>query len=143
MYAKTLFAVGLLGASLLAAGVLPLSTAYSISEALGFEKGVSRSFREAPIFIGIFTSLVVVGALVAMLPGLPIIDVLLSLQVVNGLLLPVLLVAVLRLASDRELMGEHRNGPVYNVAAWATVVIISALSLLFIGTKIYAAVVGS
>src|SRR5207248_5162203 len=75
-YAGILFAIGLFGASMLAAGVLPLATAYSISEALGFEKGVSRSFREAPIFIGIFTSLVVVGALVAILPGLPLIRVL-------------------------------------------------------------------
>src|SRR5215210_1495894 len=88
-YAGMLFAVGLFGASMLAAGVLPLATAYSISEALGFEKGVSRSFREAPIFLGIFTFLVAVGALVAVLPGLPLIRVLLITQVINGLLLPV------------------------------------------------------
>lgn len=136
-YAKLLFGVGLFGASMLAAGVLPLSTAYSISEALGYEKGVSRSFREAPIFLGIFTFLVVVGALVAMLPGLPIIDALLSLQVVNGLLLPVLLIAILRLVNDEELMGERRNGPVYNVLAWLTAILVSALSLFFIVTKIF------
>src|SRR4030095_4761851 len=106
-YAQTLFAIGLFGASMLAAGVLPLATAYSISEALGFEKGVSRNFREAPIFLGIFTFLVAVGGIVAMLPGLPLFRVLLVTQVINGLLLPVLLVAVLRLASDRELMGAH------------------------------------
>src|SRR4026207_2453403 len=76
-YAQTLFGIGLLGASMLAAGVLPIATAYSISEALGFEKGVSRSFREAPIFIGTFTFLVVVGGVVAMIPGLPLFDVLL------------------------------------------------------------------
>lgn len=136
-YAKMLFAVGLFGASMLAAGVLPLSTAYSISEALGFEKGVSRSFREAPIFLGIFTFLVTTGALVAMMPGLPLITALLNMQVINGLLLPVLLIAILRLVNDRELMGEHVNGPLYNIAAWLTAIIVSALSLLFIVTRIF------
>ncbi|HJQ34479.1 MAG TPA: Nramp family divalent metal transporter [Pyrinomonadaceae bacterium] len=136
-YAKTLFGVGLFGASMLAAAVLPLSTAYSISEALGFEKGVSRSFREAPIFLGIFTFLIVVGGVVAMIPGLPLFDVLLVTQVINGLLLPVLLVSILRLASDRELMGAHANGRVYNAASWLTVLVVSALSLLFIATRLF------
>jgi NRAMP (natural resistance-associated macrophage protein)-like metal ion transporter len=136
-YAKLLFAVGLFGASMLAAAVLPLSTAYSISEALGFEKGVSRSFREAPIFLGIFTFLVVGGGLVAMIPGLPLISVLLVTQVINGLLLPVLLVSILRLAGKRELMGAYTNGRVYNAASWLTVVVVSALSLLYIATKLF------
>ena len=136
-YAKMLFGIGLVGASMLAAGVVPLSTAYSISEALGYEKGVSRSFREAPIFLGIFSFLIVTGALVAMVPGLPIIDALLNLQVINGLLLPVLLVSILRLVNDEELMGSYRNGPLYNVLAWLTAVIVSALSLFFIITKIF------
>lgn len=136
-YAGMLFAIGLFGASMLAAGVLPLATAYSISEALGFEKGVSRSFREAPIFIGIFTALIIVGAVVAMIPTLPLIDALLNMQVINGLLLPVLLIAILRLVNDREVMGAHTNGPIYNVAAWLTAIIVSALSLFFIGTKIF------
>ena len=136
-YAEALFAVGLFGASMLAAGVLPLATAYSISEALGFEKGVSSSFREAPIFVGIFTFLVALGAVVAMLPGLPLIRVLLVTQVINGLLLPVILIAVLRLVNDRELMGKHVNGPIYNLAAWLTTIIVSALSLLLILTTIF------
>jgi Mn2+/Fe2+ NRAMP family transporter len=131
--AQVLFATGLLGAAMLAVGVLPLATAYSISEALGFEKGVSRNFREAPIFIGIFTFLIAVGALVAMIPNLPIIRVLLFTQFVNGLLLPVVLVAVLRLASDREVMGAYANGRVYNAAAWLIVLTVSALSVLLIG----------
>src|SRR5262249_34325392 len=84
-YAEKLFAVGLFGASMLAAGVLPLATAYSISEALGFEKGVSHSFREAPIFLGVFTFLVAIGAAVAIIPDLPMIQVLLITQVMNGL----------------------------------------------------------
>ncbi|MEJ7578199.1 MAG: Nramp family divalent metal transporter [Pyrinomonadaceae bacterium] len=136
-YATVLFATGLLGASLLAAGVLPLATAYSISEAFGFEKGVSHSFREAPIFIGIFTFLVAVGAFVAILPGLPVISVLLTTQVINGLLLPIILIAVLRLASDRELMGERANGRIYNVAAWLTVGVVSALSVLLIVVTLF------
>lgn len=136
-YARTLFGVGLFGASMLAAAVLPLSTAYSISEALGFEKGVSRSFREAPIFLGIFTFLIAVGGIVAMIPGLPLFDVLLVTQVINGLLLPVLLVSILRLVNNRELMGAHTNGGVYNAASWLTAAVVSALSLLFIATKIF------
>jgi NRAMP (natural resistance-associated macrophage protein)-like metal ion transporter len=136
-YAKALFGIGLFGASMLAAAVLPLSTAYSISEALGFEKGVSRSFREAPIFVGIFTFLIAVGGLVAMIPGLPLFDVLLATQVINGLLLPVLLFSILRLVNNRELMGAHTNGRVYNAASWLTAAVVSALSLLFIATKIF------
>jgi Mn2+/Fe2+ NRAMP family transporter len=131
-YAQTLFGLGLVGASMLAAGVLPLATAYSISEALGFEKGVSRSFREAPIFLGTFTFLVAVGALIAVLPNLPLIRVLLVTQVINGLLLPVVLFAVLRLVNDRELMGSHVNGPLQNVLAWVTAIVVTILSLAFI-----------
>ncbi len=136
-YAELLFAVGLFGASMLAAGVLPLATAYSISEALGFEKGVSRSFREAPIFLGIFTFLVAFGAMIAMIPGLPLFRVLLFTQVINGILLPVILIAVLRLVNNKELMGANVNGPVYNVAAWLTTLIVSALSLLLILTTVF------
>jgi Mn2+/Fe2+ NRAMP family transporter len=131
-YAQTLFGVGLLGASMLAAGVLPLATAYSISEALGFEKGVSRSFREAPIFIGTFTFLVAVGAAIAIVPNLPLIRVLLVTQVINGLLLPVVLFAVLKLVNKREVMGRHVTGPLYNSAAWLTAILVTILSLLFI-----------
>ena len=128
-FAQVLFATGLLGAAMLAVGVLPLATAYSISEALGFEKGVSRTFREAPIFLGIFTFLIAAGAFVAMLPGLPVIRVLLFTQFVNGLLLPVILVAILRLASDKELMGAYANGRVYNAAAWLIAALVSTLSV--------------
>lgn len=131
-YAEKLFAIGLFGASMLAAGVLPLATAYSISEALGFEKGVSRSFREAPTFIGVFTFLVAVGAAIAVIPGLPLIRVLLVTQVINGLLLPIILFAILKLVNDRELMGAYVNGRTFNVAAWLTAILVTLLSLLFI-----------
>jgi NRAMP (natural resistance-associated macrophage protein)-like metal ion transporter len=136
-YAEKLFAIGLFGASMLAAGVLPLATAYSISEALGFEKGVSRSFREAPIFLGVFTFLVAVGAAIAVIPNLPLIRVLLVTQVINCLLLPIILFAILRLVNDRELMGTQVNGPVYNLGAWLTTVIVTGLSLLFVLVTIF------
>jgi len=136
-YAESLFAIGLLGASMLAAGVLPLATAYSISEALGFEKGVSRSFREAPIFLGTFTFLVAVGAAIAIVPNLPLIRVLLVTQVINGLLLPVVLFTVMRLVNDRELMGEQVNGNLHNLAAWLTTIIVTGLSVLYILITIF------
>jgi Mn2+/Fe2+ NRAMP family transporter len=141
-YAETLFAIGLFGASMLAAGVLPLATAYSISEALGFEKGVSRSFREAPIFIGVFTFLVAVGAAIAVIPNLPLIRVLLVTQVINGLLLPIILLAILRLVNDRDVMGTHVNGPLYNLGAWLTAIIVTALSLLLILVTLFPNLLG-
>ena len=122
---------------MLAAGVLPLATAYSISEAFGFEKRVSSSFREAPIFLGVFTFLIALGAMIAMVPGLPLIRVLLITQVINGLLLPVVLIAVLRLVNNRELMGRHVNRPLYNIGAWATTIIVSALSILLIVVTVF------
>jgi NRAMP (natural resistance-associated macrophage protein)-like metal ion transporter len=141
-YAQTLFGLGLFGASMLAAGVLPLATAYSISEALGFEKGVSRSFREAPIFIGTFTFLVAVGAAIAIVPNLPLIRVLLVTQVINGLLLPIVLFAVLRLVNNREVMGRYVNGPIYNAAAWLTAIVVTILSLLYILITLFPTIFG-
>src|SRR5215510_11647435 len=132
VYAELLFGIGLFGASMMAAGVVHLATAYSISEAFGFEKGVSNTFREAPTFLGIFTFLVALGALIGKPGSMPIIRVLLITQVINGILLPVILIAVLRLVNDRELMGRHVNGPVYNLVAWITTAGVSALSLLLI-----------
>jgi NRAMP (natural resistance-associated macrophage protein)-like metal ion transporter len=136
IYAKYLFAIGLFGAAMLAMGVLPLATAYSLSEALGFEKGLSRSFREAPIFLGIFTALILIGAIVALIPGIPQIRLLLFTQTVNGVLLPIILIAVLSLANNREIMGEYRNSLWLNIAAGATTIVISILSLLLIGKTI-------
>ncbi len=131
--AKYLFAAGLFGACVLAAAVLPLSTAYSLSEAFGFERGVSRSFREAPVFHSIFSGLIAIGAAVAILPDLPIIDLLLQIQVINGLLLPVVLISILTLVNDRSIMGRYTNGPLYNVIAWGTVVLVVVLSAAMIG----------
>jgi Mn2+/Fe2+ NRAMP family transporter len=131
-YARILFGLGLLGASLLAAGVLPLATTYVMSEALGFERGVSRSWEEAPIFMGLFTGLLVLGALLALIPGLPLIDVLIGVYVLNGLLLPIELFAILSLVNNRELMGEHVNSRLHNILAYGIAIIITLLSLTLI-----------
>ncbi len=133
-YAKYLFAFGLFGASMLAMGVLPLATAYSISEALGFEKGLSRSFREAPIFLGIFTALILIGAIIALIPGIPQIQLLLVTQALNGLLLPVILFAIVKLSSDAEIMGEYKNSLFFKYAAWLITLIVSILSILLLVT---------
>jgi Mn2+/Fe2+ NRAMP family transporter len=133
-YARILFAVGLFGASLLAAAVLPLSTSYAICEAFGFERGVSRSFKEAPAFQSIFTGLILLGALIALIPGLPIIQVLINLQILDAILLPALLIFILRLVNNRRLMGRSTNGRIYNVIAWATtgaIIVLTVLYLLF------------
>jgi Mn2+/Fe2+ NRAMP family transporter len=103
---------------------------------------VSRSFREAPIFLGTFTFLVAVGAFIAIVPNLPLIRVLLVTQVINGLLLPFVLFAVLRLVNNRELMGRHVNGPIYNIAAWLTAILVTALSLLYIFITLFPGIFG-
>src|SRR5687767_12938851 len=136
VYAKYLFAIGLFGAAMLAMGVLPLATAYSISEALGFEKGLSRTFREAPIFLGLFTALILIGAVVALLPGIPQIRLLLLTQCVNGLLLPIILFAIVSLANNEEIMGKYKNGTILNIFAWLVAATVSTLSLTLIGKTI-------
>jgi NRAMP (natural resistance-associated macrophage protein)-like metal ion transporter len=133
-YATLLFAVGLIGASLLAAAVLPLSTAYAISEAFGFERGVSHTLREAPIFNGLFTGILALGALVALIPGLPLIRLILFAQVINGALLPIMLFFIIKLVNDRRLMGKHVNRPVENLIAWATAFLLTALSALMLAS---------
>lgn len=136
-YASFLFGIGLFGASLLAAAVLPLSTSYGICEAFGFERGVSRSFREAPVFQSIFTGLIILGVLVALLPGLPIIQVLVVLQSLNAAMLPILLVFIILLVNNRRLMGRYRNGLVFNIIAWTTAILISILVILLLLTTIF------
>ena len=135
-YAEALFGIGLLGASLLAAAILPVTAAYVIAETFGFEKGISRRFHEAPLFVGVITTLIALGAIVAVIPGIPVIPLLVGVQVVNGALLPVLLVFIWRLANDRELMGDYRNGRTFNVIAGLTVIATSTLSLLLLAVTL-------
>jgi Mn2+/Fe2+ NRAMP family transporter len=131
--ASAVFAVGLLGASLLAAGVLPLATAYSISEAFGFRRGVNLDFRRAPMFIGIFSVLVFLGAAIALLPGVPLIALLVGIQTLNGVLLPVILVFILLLINDRRLVADPlRNGLLYNVVGWGSVVLVGGAAFTLV-----------
>jgi Mn2+/Fe2+ NRAMP family transporter len=132
-YAEVLFAVGLLGASLLAAAILPTTAAYVIAETFGFEKGIKHRPREAPVFVGVITVLIAIGTIVAIIPGIPVIKLLVGVQVVNGVLLPITLFFVWRLAANRKLMGEYANGRTFNIFAGATVIATSTLSLLLLG----------
>ncbi len=130
--AKTLFAVGLLGACLLAAPVLALTSAYSVSEALGLEKGVSQDFRRAPVFMGLFTGMIFVSAALALMPGIPFTSTLLLIQIVDGLALPVVLFSLLRLTNDRELMGARANTTLFNVIGAVTAALVIALSVVLV-----------
>jgi Mn2+/Fe2+ NRAMP family transporter len=139
-YASILFGVGLFGASLLAAAVLPLSTSYGICEAFGFERGVSHTFSEAPVFQSIFTGLIILGILITLIPGLPIIQVLLVLQDLNAAMVPILLVFIILLVNNRRLMGRRINGVFFNIVAWATVILVSALVILLLVSTLWQAI---
>jgi NRAMP (natural resistance-associated macrophage protein)-like metal ion transporter len=130
--AKYLFGLGLLSVSILAAGVLPLATAYVVCEAFGFESGLDSSFREAPVFNGIITFLMLVPAAVAMIPGLPLVSVILVAQSLNGILLPVILVFTLLMINNPRVMGEHVNGRARNVVAWGFTAVLTCLSVLLL-----------
>jgi Mn2+/Fe2+ NRAMP family transporter len=126
--AKVLFGIGLLGASALAAAVVPLSTAYAISEAVGVERSVSSKFTEAPVFLGLFTAQIVIGAAVALAPG-NLITLLVNTQVLNGLIAPIILGFILVLANRREVLGNAVNGPRFRVVATVCVVVVSLLAV--------------
>ncbi len=126
--ARYLFGLGLLSVSILAAGVLPLATAYVVCEAFGFESGLDSSFREAPVFNGIITVLMFVPAAVAVIPGLPLVKVILVAQSLNGVLLPVILIFTLLLINKPRVMGTHVNGRVRNIIAWGFTVALIAMS---------------
>jgi Mn2+/Fe2+ NRAMP family transporter len=128
-YAEALFGIGLLGASLLACAILPIAASYVVSESLGFEKGLGHSARQAPVFVGVITAMIAVATIVASIPGIPVIDLLIGVQVVNGVLLPINLCFIWRLSRSRELMGEHRNRGLADALTAATVLFTSALSL--------------
>jgi NRAMP (natural resistance-associated macrophage protein)-like metal ion transporter len=137
--AKLLFGVGLFGASLLAATVMPLSTSYAICEAFGWEAGISKNFREAPVFMGLFTLLLVIGGLIVLSPNIPLIPLILVSQNVNGLLLPIVLVFILKLAGDRALMGDQANGRLSHTIGVGTAVGASALSIGLVAVTILGA----
>jgi Mn2+/Fe2+ NRAMP family transporter len=135
-YAKLLFAAGLFNASLFAACILPLSTAYSVCEGLGFESGVNHRFREAPIFYWLFTGLIVVGGGVVMWPRFPLVKMILFSQVINGVLLPIVLIFMTLLINKKKLMHEWINSRFYNFVAWAAVALMIGLTMALVALSI-------
>jgi len=133
-YASALFAIGLLNAALFAACILPLSTAYSVCEGIGWERGLDRRFREAPQFYLLYTGLIVVGAGLVLLPGAPLLRIMLLSQVMNGILLPAVLVLMLLLAGRRSLMGKLAISRGYAVLCWAVALLLIAFDLFLLGT---------
>ena len=131
-YAYILFSLGLFNASLFAASILPLSTAYTVCEGLGFESGVGRKFSEAPAFYWLYTALIVAGGAVILIPGIPLVKIIVLSQVVNGAVLPFVLIFMLFLINKKELMDEYVNKPAFNIIAWATTVIMIGLTVLLV-----------
>ena len=131
-YAYILFSLGLFNASLFAASILPLSTAYTVCEGLGLESGVERRFSEAPAFYWLYTALIAAGAAVVLIPGLPLIKIAVFSQVVNGAVLPFVLIFMLLLINKKELMGEYVNQRTFNIIAWATTAIMIVLTVLLV-----------
>jgi len=135
-FAKALFAFGLFGASVLAATVMPLTTSYAVCESFGWESGVSRKFSEAPVFMGLYTALIVIGAVVVLIPGLPLIGVILISQNLNGILLPIILVFMLKLVNNPRIMGSHTNPRWLNVVAWGLTGLVMLLTLVLFGSTL-------
>ncbi len=131
-YAFLLFAIGLFNASLFAACILPLSTAYTVCEGLGFESGVNKGFREAPVFYWLFTLLIVIGGGVILLPGFPLVKMILLSQVINGALLPLVLIYMILLVNKDRLMKKWKNTRFYNVVGWSSVVILIGLTVALV-----------
>jgi len=141
-WAKYLFSAGLLGASLLAASVLPLSTTYAVCEAFGWERGIDNRPQDAPVFYGLYTAMVVLSAASVLLPGVPLFSLMWLSQALNAILLPVLLVLMLRLANDSHLMGAHRNGRVTNALAWGLTGVILLITLILFTAPLWQAGAG-
>jgi Mn2+/Fe2+ NRAMP family transporter len=135
-YAYLLFAAGLFNASLFAASILPISTAYAVCEGLGFESGLDKKFHEAPVFYWLYTLIIVVGAGVLLIPRFPLAHIMVLSQVVNGVVLPFVLIFMLLLVNDRELMGTHVNTRAFNAIAWLTVGVMIALTLAMFVTQL-------
>lgn len=141
-YASTLFALGLFNASIFTAAVLPLSTAYVVCEAFGWESGIGLGFKRAPVFIGMYTALVVLGAAIILLPIPSLIQAMLASQTLNGVLLPLILIVMLRLINNRRLMGRLVNGPVLNTIAWIFVSLVLALTAILVVTSFCPSLLG-
>jgi len=136
-HASILFAVGLANASLFSACILPLATAYYICEAMGWEAGVDKTLRDAPQFMGLYTAFLVIGSLIVMVPGAPLIRIMWASQVINGIMLPFVLIFMLKLVNQPELMrGEFTNSRFQNAVAWSTTVIMIGLTVGLVVTAV-------
>jgi NRAMP (natural resistance-associated macrophage protein)-like metal ion transporter len=135
-HASVLFAIGLANASLFAASILPLATAYYVCEGMGWESGIDKNFKTAPQFMWLYTGLIVVGALIILIPNAPLIPIMLLSQVVNGVMLPFVLVFMLLLINNKDIMGEYTNSKLFDVIAWATVIIMGGLTVLLVVTSL-------
>jgi len=131
-YCSALFAFGLLNASLFAASILPLSTAFLVCEGMGWENGVNKKFSEAPQFYGLYSLLIFLGAGIILLPKIPLFSVMYISQIVNGIVLPAILVFMLLLINNKKLMGEYANKRIYNIISWATVAILAVLTVAYV-----------
>jgi NRAMP (natural resistance-associated macrophage protein)-like metal ion transporter len=136
-YAFILFAAGLFNASLFAASILPLSTAYTVCEGLGFESGLDKTFSEAPFFYWFYTLLIGLGAAVLLIPNFPMMKVAILSQVLNGILLPVILIFMLKLVNKHELMGKYKNSLLFNIVAWSTAIIVIGLSTVLVWNSLH------
>ena len=134
-FATVLFAAGLVAASFLAACVLPGVTSSAICEAFGWERGADRNWSEAPVYRGIITVIVVASGLLVIMPGVDLFQIMMSAQVINGVLLPVLLVFLVFIAQDKHIMGRYRNGRVWNILTWATIALITVLTVVMFGLQ--------
>jgi Mn2+/Fe2+ NRAMP family transporter len=135
-YASALFALGLFGASLLAASVLPLTAAYAITEAFGWERGIDHSWNDAPIFNGIYTFVIFAGAALVLVPGAPLISLMVLSQTLGGILLPFLLIFMIVIINDRRIMGRHVNSRTQNALAWGTALAVIGLTVALFGLQV-------
>ncbi len=133
-YASVLFAVGLANASLFSASILPLATAYYICEGMGWEAGVNKTFKEAPQFMWLYTLLIAMGALIVLFPNAPLIPIMWISQVINGVMLPFVLIFMLLLIKREDLMGEYTNSKIFNRIAWATTAVMIVLTSMVVVT---------
>jgi NRAMP (natural resistance-associated macrophage protein)-like metal ion transporter len=131
-YCTYLFAFGLVNASLFAASILPLSTTYLICEGLGWEVGIDKKFVEAPQFYGFYSLIIFLGAGIVLYPNFPLIPIMYFSQVINGMVLPFILIFMLLLINDKKLMGDHTNGPLFNVITWITTIVMIGFTLLLL-----------
>lgn len=135
-YAALLFAFGLLGASVLAAFILPLSTAYALCEAFGFERGLNKTYKEAPVFFGLYTLIIAISAALVLWPELSLYRVILTTQVINGILLPPVLIFMVLLASNKTIMGKYANSRWYNAVTWLFTAMLIALTALLLAASL-------